>query len=147
MTTQIKVTAANFDAMGWNIEDSDRELISCLEICNDPERRSIKAIGAAANNEVFDLGYSFDYDETLQDLYDNDLLPCGVGGGVSSVIYNDHTSETSSHVFPREMTEIIGDTSWPELMLYRSFQELNHDLSDCSFFHPYDEPVYEMQEN
>ncbi len=146
MTTQITVTAKNFDRMGWNIEDSDRELISYLEICNDPERRKIKAIGTASNGEPFDMGYAFDYDETLQDLYDHDLLPCGVLGG-NSVIYNDDENQTSAHIFPREMTEIIGDTSWPELMLYRSFQELNHDISGFSFSHSYDEPVYKMQEN
>lgn len=146
MTTQIKVTAENFDRMGWNIEDSDRELISYLEICNDPERRKIKAIGTAPNGSPFDMGYWFDYYEALQDLYDYDLLPCGVGG-VSSAIYNDDESQTSAQVFPRDITEIIGDTSWPELMLYRTFNELNLDLSNCSFSHPYDEPVYEMQEN
>lgn len=142
MTTQIKVTAENFDRMGWNIEDSDRELISYLEICNDPGRFKIKAIGTAANGEPFDMGYTFDYVETLQNLYDYELLPCGVGGVVSSVIYNDDESQTSAQVSVNDITEIIGDTLWVELMLYRSLNELNLDLSNCSFS---DVPVYEVQ--
>ena len=80
----------------------------------------------------------------MQDLDDMGLLP-GLLRGQGSVIYNDQERQKSSKVFSSEVSEIIG-ISRIDTMLYSSFEELNADLSGCSFAHIYDEPEFEIEE-
>lgn len=146
MTKTIKITANQFDQMGWIIEESDRNLISCLEICNDPERYGIRAIGTAANGEEFEMSdYEFDYFSTLSDLDDMNMLPDFLAGQ-RAVMYNDDENQRSAIVPTGDVSEIIGDIDRLELKLYGSFAELNADLSNCSFGHVTDRPNYETNE-
>lgn len=130
--------------LDWDLTQEECNSNLELHINTAPEKRTIKLYGRASNGERFDTMAIFpDYRETIEQLYDEDILPCGIIGG-NSVICNDHNNQVSSHVFHGEIAEIIGDTFWAELMLYSSFDELNGDLSGVSFAHQYDTPEYEM---
>lgn len=143
MTTKIEVTAGQLNEMGWTIDPQDQAVDNfILSICNDPERRKISLSLIAANGEEVELPeYSFEYWPTLSDLDDFGLLPDFLNG-YDYVMYNDDENQVSSHVRAGDVSEIIGDIDRLELKLYKSFAELNADLSNCSFGEPGEEPAY-----
>lgn len=145
MEKVIFLTPEQAKNLDWNLSNEDCNSNLEIHINTAPERRTIKLYGRdGIRGELFDTMATFeDYRETIEQLNDENLLPCGIVGG-NSVICNDHNKQVSSHVFPGEISEIIGDTFWAELMLYSSFDELNGDLSGVSFAHQDDTPEYEM---
>lgn len=146
MEKVIFLTPEQAKNLDWNLSNEDCNSNLGIHINTAPERRTIKLYGRASNGERFDTMATFeDYRGTIEQLYDEDLLPCGIIGG-NSVICNDHNNQVSSHVFHGEISEIIGDTFWAELMLYSSFDELNADLSGVSFSHQDNAPEYEINQ-
>ncbi len=147
MTNYFAITADQMINMGWNVPEEDRTLQEYqLKICNDPGNKKIELLARASNGEWFAMSdYSFDYMDTIVDLCDAELLPNFLSG-YGQVLYNDDDAQRSCIVQRSDVHEIIGDLTREELQLYASFEELNRDLSNCSFGHVYDEPEYENNE-
>ena len=123
--------------MGWHIGDESPSDNFTITIDSTPEIREIKVHFTDVDGGDY-LAWEFDYEETLQDLDDYNHLPCGIFQG-DSVVYNDHVTQTSSHIQHAEIAEILGDTSTLELKVYSNFSELNLEVSGFSFT---TEPIY-----
>lgn len=139
MTKEIFITGQQMIDMGWTLAAQDSatdEFI--LEINTNPESGTIKARFANCDGCDYLSEYRFDYLDTLKDLYAYHYLPCGIRTG--PVFYNNQVEETSEEIHVGSIPEIIGDTSWEELMMYSSLDELNKELTGLSFT---DEPEYQ----
>ena len=144
MKKTITVSADQFQQMGWPIPELFNNIEKFkLTICNDPEARGITFAYVNEGNCTVQLPeYEIDYFQAMVDLDDMDLLPNFLRGQ-GLVVYNDQERQKSSKVFAGEVANIIG-VSQIDLMIYSSFEELNADLSGCSFAHIYDEPEFEL---
>ena len=126
---------------GWVIDQKDKALFDGydlkLEVCTDPERRSIKLLAEKKGEDTVHLNdYEFDYKETIQDMIDLDIVPQFLAG-MSSVLYTDKITGEENVVFASDISEIIGDITWNELALYSSFSELNNEYEGFEFSNPY----------
>ena len=136
----INITGQDMIDMGWNLIGEDKPSDNfILEINTAPEKRTIR-IAPDVDGADWLSDNSFDYEETLQDLDDNNHLPCGIFQG-NSVFYNDHENETSQSIQHGEISEIIGNMSSIELKVYSSLHELNQEIDGFSFSF---EPEYEL---
>lgn len=124
--------------MDWVLDERDQDGII---VSIDTDENSIKAL---ANDAVTELPeYTFDYDDTIQSLYDADLLP-GFPGN-RSFVYNDDEARLSAIVSSASVAEYVG-ISEVELNLYASIDELNAEVYGFSFADETACPEYPMAE-
>jgi hypothetical protein len=132
----IKITGQEMIEMGWNLIDNDQpEDRFILEINITPEIRRIR-IAPDIDGADWLNDYSFDYEETLQDLHDYDHLPNGIFQ-CDALFYNDENNYTSQQIPVSDISEILGGTTMLELRVYDSIEDLNAEIIGFSFsYHP-----------
>lgn len=113
--------------MGWNIGDCNVE--DKFELWIDIESQSIK-ISHDVDGADFISDFSFDYEETLVDLSNNDFLPRAIMTG-NSLYVNDFSTQTTDNVQHSEIAEICGMSAY-EIAAIKSFDQLNQIISGFS---------------
>lgn len=125
--TIIKITGAQMEEMGWNIGDCSTE--DSFDLWIDIETQCIK-ISHDVDGADFLSDFSFNYEESLIDLSNNDFLPRGIMIG-NSLYVNDFSTQTTDNVQHAEIAEIC-DMSAYEIAALESLDQLNQIISGFS---------------
>lgn len=137
--TIITVTGQQMAEMGWNLNGDEMDAEFNIHI--NLKDQNIK-IAPNVDGADFDKSFEFEYSETLQDLYDADLLPRGIFSG-NCLYYNDRNESTSECIQHAAVSQIC-DMSSVEVAAITSLHQLNMIIDNFSIT---SEPEFEVVED
>ena len=136
--TIIEITGQQMLDMGWVIGDDSPETNFLLWI--DLQEQKIQLSSTPSDSGFLD--YSFDYTETLQDLYSADLLPHGIAGG-NCLYYNERVNKYSECIQHAAVGGIC-DMSMIEVAALKNLGQLNNIIT--AEFSITREPIFDLIE-